>query len=128
MKTNLKFNHTLYLYTTSNSDHGDPIVSASLSNATAIPCLAELLDGFEGSLNDSDTGTVTLQIAPDTPVYISLSGRLTGMIAQYNRVGTPGDVDFYRVSSVHPGESVISGEADLVELTLTRIETPIKAN
>lgn len=125
METNLTLNHTLYVFAARNhSEHGDPLTSMNLSDATQVPCLAEQTDGFSGALQDDDTGTISVHIAPDTPLYVAANSRITGLVCAFNRFAEPTATDFYRIDSVVPGESLVDGEPDLVQVTLQRIERP----
>lgn len=123
METNLQLNHTLYVYHTGASQSGDPI---ALGDARLVKCLVENTDGWENdNYADNNTGTITCQIAPDDAFYVELGGHFYGKVAQFNRAGTtPGDADWYRIASVRPGESLVDGTPDLVELTLARIAKP----
>lgn len=122
METNLVLNHTLYVYYTDATDSGDAV---ALGTAREVPCLLENSEGWETSdFADETTGVITCQIMPDNAFYVSRGGKFNGLLAQFARVGEPGDDDWYRITNVHPGESLVTGDPDLVELQLTRIANP----
>lgn len=122
MDTNLKPNHTLTIFDVAADDYGDP---ATIGEGTQVKCLLENTEGWENdNYADATQGTITCQIWPDDEFYVTKNGRLQGLLAQFVRVGTPGDRDWYRIASVRPGESLVDGAADLVELTLAKILPP----
>jgi hypothetical protein len=119
MKTNLTFNHTLYVYDVTADDFGDTLTQG---DATQVPALVEDTQGWENdNFADTNTGNITAQIEPTNSFYIAKRGRLFGLVVQFSRFGTPDNHDWFRISSVRPGESLFDGSPDLVELTLTRI-------
>ena len=124
--TNLQPNHTLYVYDVMADDFGDP---ETAGDAVQVPCLLENTDGWENdNYADATTGNITCQVWPDDPYYIEKQGRLHGLVAQFSRFGTPGERDWYRIASVQPGESLVDGSADLVQLTLARILPPTEVD
>lgn len=122
MDTNLNPNHTLLIYDVLADDFGDP---ETAGEGTSVPCLLENTDGWENdNFADNTVGNITCQIWPDNTLYVAKQGRLHGLVAQFSRFGTPGERDWYRIASVQPGESLVDGSADLVQLTLARILPP----
>lgn len=122
MRTNLKPSHELLIYLVKADSAGDAI---ALGTARVVPCLLENTEGWENSeFADQTTGIITCQIWPTDAFYIERGGKFEGLVAQFARVGTPGDADWYRCTSVRPGESLVGNGADLVELQLTRIAKP----
>lgn len=119
MQTNIELNHTLKVYNVQADDFGD---AETLGAAHDVKALVEDTQGFENADHlDSLTGSLLAFISPTDPYYLERGGKLYGLVAQFSRFGTLDDQSWYRIASVRPGESLINGAADLVELTLTRI-------
>lgn len=120
METNLTLNHTLKVYDIQADDFGDPL---TVGAANELAALVEDTQGWENdNFADVNTGNLTAFISPTDPYYIAKSGRLYGLVAQFSRHGAPDAHSWYRIASVRPGESLVDGTPDLVELTLTRIQ------
>lgn len=119
MDTNLVPNHTLLIYDIQFTDFGD---KETVGEPNIVKALLENTDGYENDAYSDDTSsTITCQIFPNQPYYVSKNGRLQGLVAQFNRYGAPASEDWYKIASVRPGESLLDAEPDLVELTLTKI-------
>lgn len=119
MESNVPLNHTLYVYLTLADNFGD---GKALGTPREIPATVEKTDGWENDqFADVNTGVLSAFIAPDTAFYVEQGGKFNGLLAQFAFVGDPGDGDWYRIASVHPGESLVDGTPDLVELTLARV-------
>lgn len=117
--TNLLLNHTLRVYDIAASEFGD---AETVGDYHTLKALVEETQGFENSDHmDSLTGTLLAHIEPTDPFYVEKQGDLEGLVAQYSRFNNYGERSWYRIASVRPGESLIGGDADLVELTLTAI-------
>lgn len=120
METNIPLNHTLAVYDVSADDFGDIRALGEPHNMAA---LIESTDGLEFSnYQEEATGTMIATIRPSEPFYLSKKGRMTGLVARFDRYSdTLDDQSWYRVNSGHPGESLVDGTPDLVILTLSRI-------
>ena len=117
--TNILLNHTLRLYTTSADDFGDP---KTVGEAHIAKALVEDTHGFENADHiDSLEGSLLAFIEPTDTFYVGRGGKIQGLVAQFSRFNEYDHLSWYRIASVRPGESLIGGDADLVELTLTRI-------
>jgi hypothetical protein len=119
MRTNIPLNHELRVFNIQADDFGDAKTNGAF---TVLKSLVEDIQGFENSDHfDSVTGSLVAFIAPDDPFYVSKGGEMYGLVARFSRFATYDDNSWYRIASVRPGESLIGGGNDLVELTLTRI-------
>lgn len=118
-RTRIPLNQTLRVYEITASEFGD---AQTVGDYHEIKALVEDTQGFENAENmDSLTGTLLAHIEPTDPFYVQRNGDLEGLVAQFSRFNNYDEQSWYRIASVHPGESLIGGGADLVELTLTRI-------
>lgn len=119
MNTNLVLNHTLHIYDLQADKFGD---AETLGDSVDMSALVEDTQGWENSgVEDTNTGTLLAYISPVDPYFLEKGGKLYGLVVQFSRFETLDDQSWYRVSSVRPGESLVTGEQDLVELTLARI-------
>lgn len=119
METNLNANHTLLVYDITFDDWGD---KQTVGDPHTVKALLENTDGYENdAYSDDTTSTITCQIFPNDPYYVSKKGKLQGLVAKFNRYNAPSTDDWYKIASVRPGESLFDAEPDLVELTLVKI-------
>ncbi|MFA5172595.1 MAG: hypothetical protein WC426_13620 [Sulfuriferula sp.] len=116
--TNIPLNHTLRVYDIQADDFGDV---ETLGDYHSLAALVEDTQGFENSDHiDNLTGSLLAFIEPTDPYYVSRNGKLYGLVAQFSRFADYGQNSWYKITSVRPGESLIGGGDDLVELTLVR--------
>lgn len=119
MNTNLVLNHTLHIYNLKADEFGD---AQTLGDSVEMKALVEDTQGWEnGGVEDTNTGTLLAYVSPTDPYFLERGGKLYGLVVQFSRFGTLDDQSWYRVASVRPGESLVTAEQDLVELTLSRI-------
>jgi hypothetical protein len=98
--------------TTTADSFGDD----TLSTEYETDCAVEQASAFNRGLNaELQTGELIAWIDPDSDVWTDKGLGMSGMIADYQ--GTS-----YRVTSVRPGGSLLTGDEDLIELTLTKSE------
>jgi len=123
METNLVPNYDLHVFDISADDFGDP---TTVGDGHIIKALVENNDGFDiAEWNDQHTGAITCQFMPTEPFYLEKKGELYGLLAQFTRLGDAvGSDDWYRITGIHAGESLVDGSPDLVEMTLARIAAP----
>jgi hypothetical protein len=91
---------------------GDPDPSDKYVTPTSVEQAASFVRGLNAEL---ETGELIAWIAPDSNVYADNGLEMVGMLAEYQ--GT-----MYRVARVVPGGSLLTGDPDLVELTLTKVD------
>lgn len=117
--TNIPLNHTLRVYNLTANEFGD---AETVGDYHTLAALVEDTQGFENSDHiDSLTGTLLAFIEPTDPFYVERNGDLEGLVAQFSRFNNYNERSWYRIASVRPGESLIGGGDDLIELTLTAI-------
>jgi len=119
MQSNIRLNHKLLVYDVQASEFGDTLAAGTVNELAA---LVEDTQGFQhGGFADENSGSITAYISPADPYYVSKNGRLFGLVAQFSRTNEHTAYDWYQITSVRPGESLLSQEPDLVELTLNKI-------
>lgn len=108
----MNLDETITFTTTTADSFGDDVASTQYETAAGVEQASSFTRGLNAEL---DTGELVAWIAPDSEVYTDLGLNMAGMAAEY--AGIP-----YRVTGVRPGASLLTGEPDLVELTLTKAE------
>jgi hypothetical protein len=97
---------------TTADEFGDDVASTEYETE----CEVEQASAFTHGINaELQTGEMIAWIAPDSDVWADKGLAMSGMTADYK--GTQ-----YRVTGVRPGGSLLTGEEDLIELTLTKSE------
>jgi hypothetical protein len=108
----MNLDDTITFTITTADDFGDDVASTEYET----DCAVEQASAFNRGLNaELQTGEIIAWIAPDSDVWTEKGLGMSGITADYQ--GTQ-----YRVTGVRPGGSLITGEADLIELTLTKAE------
>jgi hypothetical protein len=102
---------TITFIETSADGFGDDVAATEYET----DCEVEQASSFARGLNaELQTGEM-IAFEPDSDVWTDKGLAMSGMTAEY--AGTN-----YRVTGVRPGGSLITGEEDLIELTLTKAE------
>jgi hypothetical protein len=93
-------------------DFGDDVAASEYETDCAVEQASAFTHGINAELQ---TGQIIAWVDPTTDVWTDKGLAMSGMTAEYK--GTQ-----YRVTGVRPGGSLITGEEDLIELTLTKSE------
>ena len=121
MITNIKLDETLTFFEMTKDAFGDEVTSGG----TPVPASVDATYQWtSGGYQENNPSSLNAWIMP--AFYAEKSGRLYGLIAKYtNELGISDERMYYKVTNVVPGKSMYSSEADLVELTLERIEKDV---
>ena len=91
---------------------GDDVASTEYET----DCAVEQASAFGHGINaELQTGEIVAWIDPTSDAWTAKGLAMSGMTADYQATQ-------YRVTGVRPGGSLITGEEDLIELTLTKAE------
>jgi hypothetical protein len=108
----MNLDDTITFTVTTADDFGDDVASTEYET----DCAVEQASSFGRDINtELQTGEIIAWIDPGCEVWEDKGLKLSGMTADYK--GTQ-----YRVTGVRPGGSLITGEEDLIELTLAKAE------
>ena len=103
---------TISFVETEADGFGDDVAATEYETA----CEVEQASSFARGLNaELQTGEMIAWIEPDSDVWAAKGLAMSGMTAEYSGRS-------YRVTGVAPGGSLVTGEPDLIELTLTKAE------
>lgn len=108
----MNLTETITFQETTANGFGDDVASTEYETPTAVEQVSAFTRGLNAEL---DTGELAAWIAPDSDVWTTQHLSMTGMLAVYAETR-------YRVTGVRPGGSLITGEDDLIELTLTKAD------
>jgi len=108
----MNLDDTITFTVTTADSFGDDLATTEYET----DCAVEQASAFNRGLNaELQTGEIIAWIAPDSDVWSEKGLAMSGMTADYQ--GTQ-----YRVTGVRAGGRLITGEEDLIELTLTKSE------
>ena len=110
----MNLTETITFQVTTADEFGDDTVSTSYETPAAVEQASAFTHGINAELQ---TGDLVAWIAPDSEVWQEHRYAMTGMVADFE--GTS-----YRVTGARGGGSLITGEEDLIEVTLTKNEIP----
>lgn len=108
----MNLDETITFTTTTADSFGDDIAGTEYETAAGVEQVSAFTHGINVEL---DTGSLVAWIDPDSDVFGDLGLGMAGMTAEYAETQ-------YRVTGVRPGASLLTGEPDLVEITLTKSE------
>jgi hypothetical protein len=104
------FTDILTIYATVPESYGDPIPGTSYETVASVD--ATNLWAHAGFM-ESDGGGVTAWIPSESEAWTEFGIHLAGLLADYDDMR-------YRIAAARPTGSLLTGELDLIELTLTR--------
>jgi hypothetical protein len=108
----MNLDDTITFTVTTADDFGDDVAATEYETDCAVEQASAFTHGINAELQ---TGEIVAWIDPTSDVWTDKGLAMSGMSAVYK--GTQ-----YRVTGVRPGGSLITGEVDLIELTLTKSE------
>jgi hypothetical protein len=108
----MNLDDTITFIETSADGFGDDVAATEYETDYEVEQASSFARGLNAELQ---TGEMIAWIEPDSDVWAAKGLAMSGMTAEYSGQS-------YRVTGVRPGGSLLTGEEDLIELTLTKAE------